>query len=75
MNPSGNPPIKGPVPKGSAADGKWHRIRQGETIGSLAKKNGHLPATIWNHFANEDYPGKRSFQAFMEATKFLKERS
>ncbi len=62
MNPSGNLPSKGPVPKGSAADGKWHRIRQGETIGGLAKKNGHLPATIWNHSANEELKRRRKNQ-------------
>ena len=62
MNPSGNLPSKGPVPKGSAADGKWHRIVQGETIGGLAKKNGHLPATIWNHSANEELKRRRKNQ-------------
>jgi len=62
MSPLANPQAKGPVQKGSATDGKWHRIRQGETIGSLAKKNGHLPETIWNHSANGDLKTRRKNQ-------------
>jgi N-acetylmuramoyl-L-alanine amidase len=62
MCPSTTPQTKGPVPKGSAADGKWHRIRQGETIGSLAKKNGHVPETIWDHSANEELKSRRKNQ-------------
>lgn len=62
MAPSTEPQPKGPVPKGSDTDGKWHRICQGETIGSLAKKNGHLPETIWNHSANEALKNRRKNQ-------------
>ena len=59
MCPLTAPQPKGPVSKGTATDGKWHRIRQGESIGSLAKKNGHLPETIWDHPANEELKTRR----------------
>jgi N-acetylmuramoyl-L-alanine amidase len=62
MCPSTDSQPKGPVPKGSSTDGRWHRIRQGETIGSLAKKNGHLPETIWDHPANEELKNRRQNQ-------------
>jgi hypothetical protein len=62
MCPSTNPQPKGPVPKGSATDGKWHCVHQGETIGGLAKRNGLLPETIWDHSANGELKSKRKNQ-------------
>ncbi len=59
MSPLINSRPKGPVQKGTATDGKWHHTHQGETIGSLAKKNGLLPEAIWNHSANGDLKNRR----------------
>lgn len=40
--------------------GRQHRIRQGESVASLAAAAGHAPATLWQHPANAALREKRA---------------
>ena len=37
----------------------WHRVKQGECISSIAKANGFLPTSLWQHSQNASLKNKR----------------
>lgn len=50
---------RGPVPQGRGGDGSWLRVRQGDTLSSIAFHTGHRPRTIWDHPANARIKDRR----------------